>query len=406
MRLQVLKGENFSCHSCTTCCRDWHVELSADEVERIKSLNWPGDDSPRNITPFLRHGGKTFIAHQPDGACIFLNSTNGRCRIHEQFGASAKPLGCRLFPFHVSPTFNGEVSILGRCDCPSIRRNQGEPVANQIATIRQLVNEMDLPDEPDEAIRCYLDREQIEAVTEFIGTMLNGFGGDRERALFIFFLCEWLATVGADELDREVLAGSFAQVRQRVMQAVLSKQKKPGLFGRLAFRMLLGTYLRRDEDVLNGRAGRLGRMLSLMAIVMGFGSFRGLGLSHPRGKLKRAGLFKSGVGNSEPSTFSVFWRVIRNRLDTFQFMGNANSGRNFIEGLRSLALLYPLVLATAKYGAANRGSAQIGAEDVDYAIGAIDHSFGRLAVLNQPQSRSLEKLLLSPDQFVRLVATL
>ncbi len=121
------------------------------------------------------------------------------------------------------------------------------------------------------------------------------------------------------------------------------------------------------------------------------------------GKLRRAHLFKPVIQSHDPAVFALFWRMIRNRLESFQFMGPANSNRNFLDGLRSLALLYPLVVAAAKYNAANRGASSVEREDVDYAVMAIEHSFGRLAVLNQPFTRRLETLLLDQKHFARLV---
>jgi hypothetical protein len=166
---------------------------------------------------------------------------------------------------------------------------------------------------------------------------------------------------------------------------------------------LLGLYLRRDEDVLNGRASRIGRMLALTNIIFGGGSFSSLGVAHRAGKLRRAHLFKQSVEPQNGAAFALFWRMIRNRLESFQFMGERNSHRNFLDGLRSLALFYPLTFAVAKYSAANRASMQINADDADYAVMAIEHSFGRLGVLNQNFVRSLERLLLDPDTFTRVV---
>jgi hypothetical protein len=74
--------------------------------------------------------------------------------------------------------------------------------------------------------------------------------------------------------------------------------------------------------------------------------------------------------------------------------------------LRSLALLYPLTLAAARHHAAARNSQTIEAPDVDYAVAAIEHSFGRSAILGFKTLNSLEKLLLDHKTFTRLVGTL
>ena len=43
------------------------------------------------------------LNHRKDGACVFLGENN-RCRIHARYGAEAKPLACRLYPFVLVPT--------------------------------------------------------------------------------------------------------------------------------------------------------------------------------------------------------------------------------------------------------------------------------------------------------------
>src|SRR3954451_17057555 len=104
--------------------------------------------------------------------------------------------------------------------------------------------------------------------------MINGFATDEQRALFIAFLCDALAATGVDELDRTALAESFAPLKRMVEEATATAAKKPGAMARLAFRMLLGQYLRRDEDVLNRRASRGGRTIAMMRVVMGRRDFQ------------------------------------------------------------------------------------------------------------------------------------
>jgi hypothetical protein len=173
----------------------------------------------------------------------------------------------------------------------------------------------------------------------------------------------------------------------------------------MAFRALLGLHLRRDEDILDQRAGRLGRILAMTAFIFGFGSFHGLGLHHPRGSLRRVKLFGSQPCPSV-ETCALLWRLIRNKLDTFSYMGAANGNRDFHSGIRSLALLYPLVMAAARQSAVSRNAPAIETKDVDYAVAAIEHSFGRTAMLAQGFVRTIERLLLDRAAFTRLVQTI
>src|ERR1700733_5888656 len=185
MKLRVLEDERFSCHSCTQCCRSWHVVLMSGEAERIKNLSWPADDPLRKINVLMEHGGKTYTAHNKETGCVFLNLSNGRGRIHEQFGAAAKPLGCRVFPFQISATFAGEASVTPRFDCPTVRQNLGELHTEQLGELQQYAAKMDFSGGFDEAVRCHLDRQQIAAVVEFLSMMLPGIDGDAQRAIFL-----------------------------------------------------------------------------------------------------------------------------------------------------------------------------------------------------------------------------
>jgi Fe-S-cluster containining protein len=404
MKLAVLPNENFSCRSCTDCCRRQMVELFAGEPEKIEKFIWPAGDPLIGVNPFQRHGGKTYFAHRPDGSCVFLNQTNGLCRVHEEFGPEAKCIACRIFPFQITPTFAGEASISARYDCPTVRRNEGEPHAASLPLLRKFTDKWVPGEGFDEATRCRLDRNQIEAVAEFLSTLMNGLATNPQRALFIPFLCDVLSTTAPDQLNRQSLATAFVPLKKLIEAATEGVTSPPGIIHRAAFRTLLGLHLRRDEDILDGRASRVKRLFAMIAFVFGFGSFRGLGLFHPAGGLRRAQLFKSGPV-PDVETFALLWRLIRNRLDALQFMGAANGGRDFLTGLRSLALLYPLVLAAARHHAATRASKAIDAGDVDYAVTAIEHSFARAAVLGQPFVRSIERLLGERGALARLVRT-
>jgi Fe-S-cluster containining protein len=77
------------------------------------------------------------IRSRADGACGFLSSSD-RCRIHEELGAAAKPLTCRMFPFKFNPT-PGAVIVTASFGCPTIVANRGEPVSDR--SLEGLYNE-------------------------------------------------------------------------------------------------------------------------------------------------------------------------------------------------------------------------------------------------------------------------
>lgn len=412
MKLSVLPDEHFSCKSCTNCCRHWHVELLPDDIQRLGKLTWPVGDPLHSAKPTFKHGGKTYLSHRGDGACVFLNDASGLCRIHETFGGPIKPLGCQLYPFQITPTFSASIAtVMTRYDCPTVRRNDGELLTDALPQIKRYAEQLDvrhqLADPFDERVRCGFSADQITATSEFVATLSNAFPRDDQRALFIAYTCDWLATLRPAELDREALGRAFGEIRDVVMRASAVTFGRPGVAHRTSFRTLLALYLRRDEDVLDGRAGRAARTVSMTAVVMGYGSFRGLGRLHPAGKLRAAKLFRPTAWPTDAlPEMPLLRRLIKSKLESLQFMGGAARGRDFLTGLRSLALLYPLVVACAKHRAAGRGATKVDDEDVDSAVAAIEYGFGRAAVLARPFALSLERTVLESNAFTRIARTI
>ncbi len=397
------------------------MELLAEEVESIARLPWPAGDALHSIDKVLKHSGRTYLAHAEDHACVFLDRQTNLCRIHAQFGMEAKPLGCRLYPFQIVPTFAGEATVTGRYGCPTIRQNSGAPYSEALPELRELSRKMKSAPAFDETTTCGLDRDQVQAVCEFAATMLHGFDRNEQRALFLMALADWLSNLTSDQVDRESLAASFPQLKETVEIASNLPTQRPIWVVRMSFRMYLGLQLRRDEDVLDGRAGRVARMIAMMQLVLGFGSFHALGVVHPKGTVRKAGLFSPRPGTADarpdlggdaaadpaayPAPFELMWSMISVKMMSQQFMGSANGKRDLLAGLRTIALIYPFVAAAAKYRAGNRGAGAVEAEDVDYGVAVIEHAFGRSAVLAHGFARSIEKLLLDPAVFLRVVST-
>jgi Fe-S-cluster containining protein len=68
------------------------------------------------------------VRSRSDGACGFLSSAD-RCRIHEELGAAAKPLTCRMFPFKFHRVSGGAI-VTASFGCPTIVANRGELVSS------------------------------------------------------------------------------------------------------------------------------------------------------------------------------------------------------------------------------------------------------------------------------------
>src|SRR5437016_2415053 len=89
--------QNWDCHGCTACCREYIVHVTDEERRRIEEQGWAKRPEFAGVPLFKRLGGwrGRWALNQKGGGCVFLDE-GGRCRIHEEFGSAAKPLACRI----------------------------------------------------------------------------------------------------------------------------------------------------------------------------------------------------------------------------------------------------------------------------------------------------------------------
>lgn len=134
--------EQWDCHHCTACCRETTIQLNADDLGRLEQQRW--DQHPeflgvRTVRRSLSLGGASVLAHKADGACVFLTEA-GLCRIHEVFGADAKPFMCRQFPLQVVITDREAIATVVR-SCPSAAADKGRPVGEHLGFLKRLLGD-------------------------------------------------------------------------------------------------------------------------------------------------------------------------------------------------------------------------------------------------------------------------
>ncbi len=132
-----LPRQRFRCHSCTNCCRDIVVHLTAADRRKIDEQGWA---DKMDVQPYVRLGRGWVLSQTRDNRCVFLTS-DGKCRIHAEHGASAKPLGCQLFPFVLLPA-EGAWQLSTRFDCPSMAASKGDPISTHVAGLKRLAAEL------------------------------------------------------------------------------------------------------------------------------------------------------------------------------------------------------------------------------------------------------------------------
>ena len=134
--------EQWDCHHCTACCRETTIQLNADDLAKLQEQRWDQHPEYRGVQTVRRSlslGGAKVLAHNADGSCVFLTEA-GLCRIHEVFGADAKPFMCRLFPLQIVTTDRESIATVVR-SCPSAAADRGRPVHEHLGFLKRLLSD-------------------------------------------------------------------------------------------------------------------------------------------------------------------------------------------------------------------------------------------------------------------------
>lgn len=401
-RVHIARRQQYACILCGRCCRRFHVRLTDAEVARLQTLDWGNE--PDVPTDFVhRLGDHLYFRRRDDGGCVFLDRDGGACRMHARFGFAGKALTCRGYPHNVASTWPGEVSVVARLDCPAVQRGVGQPLTANRAAIERLVAELGTRGGFTAANLDGLSREAVTQVTQALVGMIDAENGmaPGTRAYALYLAAERFRGLGASFLnDGEILAEVMPSLLRGVCDE--ARERTLGYIGplsRVFFREWLAAYCRRDEEIVHpGLSVRLRRLAALAGYAVGVGALRTMGREHPTVGLRRVDLFAGRAGR-EPSAHAA-WESYRQllvaRLEGPQFFGVAYYGQPFFTGLRALLQSYALVLAAARCQATARAALRIEAEDVQYAVGAIDHCLGRSPLLQWRAWRTLEEHFAGP----------
>ncbi|MGE5192691.1 MAG: YkgJ family cysteine cluster protein [Deltaproteobacteria bacterium] len=414
--LELPTIQNWSCHNCAGCCRQHAIDITDQEHRRIVEQNWTASDGIRAGQPLFERVGifpwskKYRLAHQPDGACVFLDE-RGLCRIHGMFGEEAKPLACRVYPYAFHPA-GKKIAVSLRFSCPSVAANRGRSVAEQEGDLKALEKlvvpagaERTLPPEIYPGLRLdwpdtlkIIDRLD-ELIAEEAGTVIH-------RLLRGLKLVELVGQSRFEKIRGARLDEFLDIISEATATEVpedLAAVSEPSRAGRLQFRLLCAQYARRDTFA-ERQAGWLHRWRLFLAAVL-FARGRG---PIPRiqdefAKVQFSDL-ERGFGPLSAESDEMLTRYLRIKLKGMHFCGAAYYNVPLVEGFQSLALVVPAVLWIARWLAAGRGQAQLATEDVAKALTIADHHHGYSPAFGQRNFRGRVRLLALVDDIAKLAA--
>jgi lysine-N-methylase len=402
--------QNWECQSCTDCCRIEAV-ITDEEKRRIEALDLANDPEvgPKPWFASMGRGSKKWkLTHRPDGACVFLTSSN-RCRLQERFGAEAKPFVCRLFPFVLIPAGN-HWRVGMRFSCPSAAANRGRPVADAEKDLVDLSHllEKHVGRSADSAPAPLMQAGQqlswldvcrlVQVLVEIVQDRGDRLERRLRKCLAMARVCRQLQSEG---LSGNKLSKYFEAVRSGVDADVprdAADMPPPDpLHGRVLFRSLLAIFVRRDRDVPGASAigKRLSRVLAAGRFVRG------------RGRVPRVNEFLPEIRFEEverhsgtpPEIDETLERYYVVKLNSLQFFGPPNFDLPFWSGLESLVLMLPMILWL------RRAFADLPpVKAVEQAIQVVDDHFGGDPMLGLPHVRFVMRTLAQRGELEKLVA--
>lgn len=406
--------QNWDCHVCGNCCKEYQVAISEEEKQRIEAQGWENDPAIAGAPLFERRGllgfGPTQLHRRADGSCVFL-SEEGRCRIHEKFGPEAKPLFCRLYPFVLVPA--GDHWRVGvRFACPSAAANKGRPVRGHDDSLRAfarlLAQREGLGDAPGDVPPPALQsRQRVEwpDVLRFVDALQTLLGDRNDRIERRLRKCLALGEQCRQAKFDQVTGGRLSEFLELVggylndaAPADPAALPPPTWIGRVLFRQAAAVFARKDHGPDRGLAAR-GRV-ALLGAAWRFALGRGT-VPRVHGRLPETTFdrLEEPAGPLPAEAEEMLERYYLTKVGSLQFCGPRNFGLPFWEGFDVLALTLPIILWLA------RAFADLPrARAVEQAVTVVDDHFGFNRILGSARQRLSFRILSQRRELARLIA--
>lgn len=427
-QLQLPVIQNWSCHNCGGCCREHQIDITEAEKKRIEHQSW--DESRlQHSGPFIVEVGRNHyrLAHREDGACVFLDD-RGLCRIHAEFGEPAKPLACRIYPYAWHPAGKNRTATSLRFSCPSVVQNLGPAVTQQKSELQDLVSDvlanvdrdydpplihLTQPHGPQEL--SWADFHQfIAALDSSLADQSVHFAVRLMRTL------SWLELVEQSQFET-IREEKLTEYLELITGASVKAQPdnelpihRPSRLGRVLFRLISAQYMRHDTeaDRRQGMSRRLELASAAFWFTLGAGTVPSLSTSSsaetafpleaPLKDVKFSQL-EGEFGGRGGEFDELFARYFRVKIQGLHFCGPANFQTSLVDGFRSLALMYPVVLWLARIRCAGRRDNRLQLADVQASLAVADHNFAYSPALGSAGAVKRVAMLSRMKQLTALV---
>jgi lysine-N-methylase len=408
--------QNWDCHVCGSCCKEYVVTVTDEERRRIQAQEWDKDAEIGGQPIFGKSGPwwarRYHLNHRGDGSCVFL-SEQGRCRIHERFGYDAKPLPCRLFPFLLVPA--GDHWRIGvRFACPSAAANKGRSVSEHEPALRRFALELARREGVDSQPGSVSvpppplqpgQRVDWSDVLRFVQALLTILRDRRDRMERRLRKCLALSNLCRQARFEDIQGnrlGEFLQIVTSGLEDEVCRDPAtlppPGRMGRLLFRQAIALFTRKDHGPDRGiaRKGRLALLLAAWRFALGSGQVPRLHAKIPETTFAKV---ETTIGCLPDAAEEVLERYYTIKVESLQFCGATNFHLPFWEGFEMLALTYAVIRWVAR---------ALGdlppVEAVERALAIVDDHFGYNRVLGSRRQRLGFRILAWTGELPKLIA--
>lgn len=393
MRLTVITPEirhqQYACQGCTNCCRELVVHLTDVDRQKIDRDGWK---TRLGAEPYVRLHGGYVLNHADDGACVFLTAA-GRCRIHEERGASEKPIACQLFPFTLERE-GAQVRAGLRFDCPTVARNDGPPLASHRADLERLTVELQdaLPalmrDTPAVAALTKDRRVANETIDHLVVTFERLISRRnlslRARLMAICETVNQLQLARLSKLDEQqitelvTLFGSDLETRAATLPAPpLPKARWLKILRQSAFAH--AEYVTFEQAVIMARPSlgyRWAQLKRAFRMAGGKGPIPAMSCGQVDGTFEQLRTLQMANGH-DAEIDRLLTRYLQSRMTNRGGFGRAYYGWPMLEGMQASMLAMALVGWFARWSALGAGRSAFELEDVQVALRIVDRAAGR-----------------------------
>jgi lysine-N-methylase len=399
--------QNWDCHLCGQCCKEYSVQVTEAERQRIDEQGWAKQPEFAGTKLVVRDGflsDKFRLNHRADGSCVFLDEL-GRCRIHMEFGGTQKPLACQVYPYVLIPA--GDHWRVGvRFACPSASANKGRPVSEQAVDIASFAHQL----EEREGVRGRslkpprlrgLQRVSWDDLGRFVKAISAILGDSSQTIQF-----RWRWSLALAGLCR---SAKFTNVTGRRLDEFLA-MVSPGLaaelgeaspapsgIGRVLFRLTAAVYSRRDTGAKRGptQRNRLALLRAAWQFVRGSGTVPKLHAMLPDITFEH---MEQPAGPLPPESIELLERYYRTKLESYQFFGPTHFHYKFWDGLDALAMTLPVTLWLSR---AFHDKPQ--ADAIETALQIVDDNFGYNTLLGSTRHKWITRLLAGRGEIGKLI---